>query len=75
LKNEDLKHQDGIVGRAATLGAVGPLERLQQPIPERLEIHHRRQLLQRIACLAQLRITVLKIKKPKLPQQRISSVV
>ena len=64
-----------VVGRAATLGAIGPLQRLQQPIPERLEIHHGGQLLQRIARLAQLRVPILKIEKSKLTRHRIPSFV
>ena len=67
--------EHGVVGRAATLGAIGPLQRLQQPIPERLEIHHGGQLLQRIARLAQLRVPILKIEKSKLTRHRIPSFV
>jgi hypothetical protein len=38
LKDQDLEHEDRVVGRAATLRSVGPLQCGGQLWPERLEV-------------------------------------
>src|SRR5205823_10908765 len=52
------------IRRPAALRSIRALQRLLQPVAERLEIDHARQPLQRIADLRQCRIAVLQIEEP-----------
>ena len=64
LKDQDLEHQHRVVGRAATLRSVGPLQRGRQLRPERFEVDQSRELHQRIAVLRQALITLIQIEEP-----------
>jgi hypothetical protein len=66
LQDHDAEHHHRVVGRATTLGAVGPLQCLGQWLAENLPRHQRVQPLQRIAGLAQPYITLVNVPEPNL---------
>ncbi|SJM34849.1 hypothetical protein BQ8482_530019 [Mesorhizobium delmotii] len=66
LQNQDLEHHHRIKGRPTAFGAIGALQRLGQRFPENLPRHHRVQLLQWIAGLAQQDIALVNVPEPSL---------
>ena len=64
LKDQDLEHQHRVVGRAATLRSIGPLQCGGQLRSESLEVDQGRELHQRVAVLRQTLIALIQIEEP-----------
>jgi hypothetical protein len=64
LKDQDLEHENRVVGRATALRAIGPLQRGRQLRSECLEVYQRRELHQQIAFLRQALIALIQIEEP-----------
>ena len=70
LQHQDAEHQHRIVGRPAALGAVAAAERGLELGPEQLEVHHRRQPLQRVARRRQPLKPLIRVEEPALTRHR-----
>ena len=66
LQHQDLEHQHAIVRRAPAAGPVVAVQRLLQPVAERLERHDLLQSNQRVTRFRQRRIPIVEIKEPRL---------
>jgi hypothetical protein len=74
LKDQDLEHQHWIVGWAATLRSVGPLQCGGQLRSESLELDLGRELHQRVAVLRQTLIALVQIEEPWLTHPSLPKV-
>lgn len=76
LQDQDLEHEDRVVGRAATLRSIGPLQCGGQLRSESLEVDQGREFHQRVAVLRQTLIALIQIEaladpsEPPQPQQQ-----
>jgi len=70
LQHQDAQHQRRVVGWVTAAAAVRALQRHLQIRPEQLQVHHRRQPLQRITGRRQRPQMRIGIKQSRLTQHR-----